>query len=269
MVSIHAYATNTWGTTSSLAGVAATQATEGSGKTSTAGADDTSSISTLARQLSEAAERAAARDAGKTRAQLAALEGVLRNEVVGDDCYWFSGYRADADAENPKSDDPELLARAEQATDFVSGKSGKNPFAGLSREQLVLIMYDQGDAFTLNERRAAFHEYGKQRSAWSRKVCAQAQIEQKETNTFINFYKACIAEYQDASPIEQATYHPNYVSRMEYYIGLWESGMGINYNAGDDKTLLEMLLPEKEYDRSLSWGLHSTLAAPETKGGTR
>jgi hypothetical protein len=261
MVSISPYAANTWGATSSLAGVVATSATGGSDKTSAAGAGDTSSISTLARQLSEAAERAAARDAGKTRAQLAALEGVLRNEVVGDDCYWFSGYRANAEAENPKSDDPELLLRAEQATRFVSGKSGKNPFAGLSREQLALIMYDQGDAFTVNERRAAHYEYYQQREAWARKVCAQAQLEKKATGTFTHFYQACIAEYQAASPIEQATYSPNYVSRMEYYIGLWESGMGINYNAGDDKTLLEMLLPEKEYNRSLSWGLSSALAA--------
>lgn len=267
MVSIHPYAANTWGATSSLAGIAATKA-EGGGKTS-ASAGDTSAISTLARQLNEAAERAAARDGSLSRAQLAALEGVLRNEVVGDDCYWFSGYRANAEAENPQSDDPELLSRAKRATDFVSGKSGKNPFTGLSREQLVLILYDQGDAFTLNERRAAYYEYAQQRSAWSRKVCAQAQIEQKETNTFTNFYKACIAEYQAASPIEQATYHPDYVSRMEYYIGRWESGMGINYKAGDDQTLLEMLLPEREYDRSLSWGLHSALAAPERENGTR
>jgi hypothetical protein len=263
MVSINAYAANTWGAASSLPSVSATR-TEGGDKTSAAGAGTTSSISTLARQLNEAAERAAARDAGKTRAQLAALEESLKNEVLGRDCLWFSGYRANAEAENPKSDDPELLARAKRATDFVSGKSGKNPFAGLSRQQLALIVYDQGDAFTLNERRAAYYEYFQQRSAWSRQVCAQAQIEQKETNTFINFYKACIAEYQDASPIEQATYHPNYVSRMEYYIQIWESGMGIDYNAGDDRTLLEKLLPEKEYDRNLSWGRFSTLpmAAP-------
>jgi hypothetical protein len=268
MLSIHSYAANTWSTTSSLAGVAASRA-EGGGKTS-AGAGDTSSISTLARQLSEAAERAAARDAGKTRTQLAELEKSLRDEFCGDS-YFASLYKARADTEVPDTDDPELLARAEQATRFVNSSnwSGKNPFAGLSREQLALVMYDQGDAFTVNERRAAWYEYTKQQVAWKRMVCTQAQIEQKATGTFINFYQACIAEYQAASPIEQATYHPNYVSRMEYYIGLWESGMGIHYGTGDDKTLLEMLLPEREYDRSLSWGLHSTLAAPEIKSGAQ
>ncbi|MDR0736862.1 MAG: hypothetical protein LBF51_08570 [Zoogloeaceae bacterium] len=267
MVYINAYATTAWGATSSLAGISV-DTPKGSDKIS-ADASDAPLISTLARQLNEAAERAVARDAGKTRVQLAALEKSLRNEVVGDDCYWFSGYRASAEAENPKSDDPELLSRAEQATQFVSGKSGKNPFAGLSREQLALIMYDQGDAFTLNERRAAFYEHYQQRQAWKQIVCAQAQQEQQATNTFTHFYKTCIAEYQAASPIEQATYPPNYVSRMEYYIGLWESGMGIDYHAGDDQTLLEMLLPEREYDRSLSWGLSSTLAASEIDRGTR
>jgi hypothetical protein len=121
--------------------------------------------------------------------------------------------------------------RAKQATEFVNGRGGtafvgKNPFAGLSRDQLALIMYDQGNAFTVNERRAALHEYNAQRSLWSQKVCAQAQMEQATTNTFTNFYKACIAEYQEGSLIEQATYPENYVSRMEYYIKLWEGGGG-------------------------------------------
>jgi hypothetical protein len=268
MLAINAYTANTWGAASSLSGVTATSVAAGSGEA--AGTGDTSTISTLARQLSDAAERAAVRDAGKTRDQLAELENVLRNEFAGAG-YFASNYKAKADAEVPDTDDPELLARAEQATKFVNSSnwSGKNPFAGLSREQLALIMYDQGDAFTINERRAAFHEYSEQRNAWARRVCAQAQIEQRQTNTFINFYKACIAEYQAASPIEQAIYPPNYVSRMEYYIGIWESGMGIDYNAGNDRTLLEMLLPEKEYDRNLSWGLHSTLAMPESDGGTK
>jgi hypothetical protein len=37
--------------------------------------------------------------------------------------------------------------------------------------------------------------------------------------------------------------------------------MGINYKEGD--TLIEMLLPEREYDKNLSWGLNSLLSMPE------
>jgi hypothetical protein len=126
---------------------------------------------------------------------------------------------------------------------------------------LALIIYDNGDAFTINERRAAYFEYSRQEYAWKLKVLFQKDIERNATNTFTNFYKACIAEYQAASPIEQSTYHPNYVSRMEHYIQLWEGGMGINYKEGD--TLIEILLPEREYDKNLSWGLNSRLTLPE------
>jgi hypothetical protein len=108
MVSVNLYAaTNTWGATSSLTGVAAVKV-EGSNQTSAVGASGTSSISTLARQLSEAAERAAVRDTGMSRDQLAALARFLESKFLGD------GYHANkirTDAEVPDTDDPELLAR--------------------------------------------------------------------------------------------------------------------------------------------------------------
>jgi hypothetical protein len=148
-----------WGGVSSAAGVAGTSAVEGGGKINDA-ASTGATISTLARQLSEAA----ARDAGKTRTQLAVLESALKSEFCGDS-YFVSGYKASADAEVPETDDPELLARAKHATEFVNGRGAKNPFAGLSREQLALIMYDKGDAFTVNERRAAWLDHSKQRTA--------------------------------------------------------------------------------------------------------
>jgi hypothetical protein len=155
MDSINPVSANAWGGVSSLTGTAAASAVEGGGKVGAVATGGASQISTLARQLSEAAERAAARDAGKTRSQLAALEKSLLDEFGGES---YHANRAKANAEVPDTDAPELLARARQATEFAksNGKSGKNPFAGLSREQLSLIMYDKGDAFTLNERHAAW-----------------------------------------------------------------------------------------------------------------
>jgi hypothetical protein len=175
----------------------------------------------------------------------------------------------------PQMDDP--------ATRFVDGR-GKNPFAGLSREQLVLIIYDEGDAFTLNERYSASHEYHTQRASWNRTVTARVGMDQSSTRLFTEFYKACIAEYQEGSPIEQAAYPPNYVSRMEYHIQLWEGGgggaepecMDLLQRAlerlrrlhddedenGDASTRLRLRLPQSgagEYDRNLGGGLASTL----------
>jgi hypothetical protein len=288
MLAINSVASNTWGGVSSASGVAATHTIEGNSQVSKVATGGTATISTLARQLSEAAERAAARDAGKTRSQLAALEKVLRDEFVGLD-----------NAEVPDTDDPDLLARAKQASEFVNGRGAKNPFAGLSREQLSLIMYDKGDAFTINERHAAWLEHYKQEQAWKRTVVAQAWNErQANGGKSPNFFKACIAEYQTGSAIEQSAYHPFYVARMEYYLRLWESGggreetnvseywkksmealmkqlpdaFGDDYSEGDKlwgaapRAPNGLEIGSKQYDKNLSWGLSSTLATPAASG---
>jgi hypothetical protein len=255
MLSINPYTANSWGVSSS-AGVTAAKAVENSGAVAEADAGESSSISNLARQLSEAAGRAAVRDASMTTAQLAALGKTLKNEFAGDG---YHASKASADAEVPDTDDPELLARAKQATGFVNGR-GQNPFAGLSRDQLSLIMYDQGDAFTVNERQAAWLEHYRQRNLWKQQVCAQGWAEMESTGTFTNFFKACIAEYQAAPPIEQATYPPNYAAARQRWIDYWESGHGSGDMSKDFfEVMLRSLPTPKKYDESLSWGLASTL----------
>jgi hypothetical protein len=288
MLSINA--ATSWGVSSTVS-VAATSTVEGSSKTGAVATGEAPKISTLARQLSEAAERAAARDTGKTRTQLAALEKALMGEFGGDGYY---ANRGSANTEVPDTDDPELLARAKQATEFVNGRGAKNPFAGLSREQLALIMYDKGDAFTINERRAAYLDYEKQISTWKQQVVAQGQSErQANGGKSPNFFKACIAEYQAGSAIEQSTYHPFYVARMEHYIRFWENGgggedtvsdywkksmdalmkqlpdsFGDDYSEGDKlwgaapRAANGLELGSRQYDRGLSWGLTSKLAMP-------
>jgi hypothetical protein len=257
MLSVNPYSANSWGVSSSVS-VTAARAVEDGGTVAEAGAGDTASVSNLARQLSEAAARASVRDASMSTAQLAALEKTRRNEFCGD-AYHASKGRADAEV--PNTDDPELLARAKQATEFVNGR-GQNPFAGLSRDQLSLIMYDQGDAFTVNERRAAWLEHFRQRSLWKQQVCAQGWAEMQSTGTFTNFFKACIAEYQTAPLIEQATYPPDYAAARQRWIDYWESGHGTGDMSRDFfEVMLRPLPTPKEYSESLSWGLASSLSS--------
>ncbi|MDR1934748.1 MAG: hypothetical protein LBS49_04095, partial [Candidatus Accumulibacter sp.] len=71
MLAINPYTANSWGSASPLAGVAASGAVENDGKTAAGNTDSSASVSNLARQLSEAAARAAARDASMTMPQLA------------------------------------------------------------------------------------------------------------------------------------------------------------------------------------------------------
>jgi hypothetical protein len=256
MISINSYAANSWGSASSLAGATAASAITSGGKVAATGESETSSsVSLLARQLSEAAARAAVRDASLSPARLAAKARSLEEMLT---TYNNTGaYKYSSD--KPQTDDPELVARAQQASDYIH-RRGTNPFAGLSRDQLVLIMYDEGDAFTTDERFAALEEYGRQRCLWSQQVCAQGQAEMASTGTYVNFFKACIAEYQAGSPIEQATYPANYAALRQRWIDYWESGHGSGDMARDFfEVMLRPLPTPQKYDASLSWGLASKL----------
>lgn len=105
---------------------------------------DTTTVSTLARQLSEAATRAEAR-VGQTSAD-------RLGSITGDR---YLANKAQHDTQTPNTNNPELLARARQATGFING-TDSNPFKGLTRDQLNLIAHDDGGSFTINERRAAW-----------------------------------------------------------------------------------------------------------------
>lgn len=101
-------------------------------------------VSTLARQLSDAAMRAESR--------VVQQGSNLLDSITGEN---YIASKAQHDAEAPVTDDPGLLARARQATGFLNG-TDVNPFKDLAREQLSLIAHDDGGTFTINERRAAW-----------------------------------------------------------------------------------------------------------------
>lgn len=52
----------------------------------------------------------------------------------------------------------EAVERARKATRYVNGWDKANPFAGLTREELNAIVYDETKSFTTNEQRAAYAE---------------------------------------------------------------------------------------------------------------
>ncbi|MGQ5490734.1 hypothetical protein ACUH78_17970 [Thauera sp. ZXT1-4] len=174
------------------------------------------SVSPLARQLNEAAVRAEARDASLSRKELGQKATALLDQIIGDS-YHFN--QARHDAEVPDTDDPALLARARQATDFVNGH-GSNPFAGLSRDQLALIAYDDSGTFTVNERRAAYLEGAEQEQVWRRQVVAQAMDEYNRTGKLTNFFKEVLAHYEGLPAIEQAQYPEDYAEKLQELIDL-------------------------------------------------
>jgi hypothetical protein len=175
-------------------------------------------LSTLSRQLAESALRAEVRDQSMARRELGIEASRLLDQIAGDD---YQALKQSHDAQRPDTDDSELLARAEQATDFITradrgDRSVKSPFAALSREQLNLILYDETGPYTINERRAAWYGVFKIEQNWNQQVMrlydmeAAANISNRpQTNTEI------IAHYRTLPAIEQAQYPDNYESRLQ------------------------------------------------------
>lgn len=184
--------------------------------TSTSSTGTSSTVSNLARQLGEAAARAEARDASLSRKELGQKAAAIVDQIVGDS---YTAQKAKHDAEVPNTNDPTLLARAQQATDFVNGKAS-NPFGGMSRDQLALIAYDESGTFTVNERRAAWQEAYDQEEAWRQKVVAKATDEYNRTGKLTNFFSEVLEYYKGLPAIEQAQYPENYAADLQQKIDL-------------------------------------------------
>jgi hypothetical protein len=248
--SISYSAAQTGGTTASKAASATERVSVASENQGSSGLQGGSplTISTLARQLAESASRAEVRDKTLSRSELGEKAKSIVNQIVGDA---YSANKAKHDSEVPQTSDPELLARAKQATAYVNdasrgGHSVANPFAGLSREQLSNIIYDDSGLYTVNERNAAWREAYDQEEAWREQVCAQAVDEYNRTGKLTNFFTLVLGHFKELSAIEQAQYPEDYASDLQSKIDL-----NFNYRThqaeGKEKrpmSLIEMLFQQ-------------------------
>ena len=175
-----------------------------------AATNDKATFSTLAAQLNESAARAEKRDAGMTHAELGQYGRNRINEFLIEGREANSGTRA---MEVPKTDDPELLDRAREASAFVTrtlagDKNVKSPFQNLSREQLNLITFDDSGAFTLNERRAAWQGVQKMDEDWRKVAINEGMMEQTRTGKATRFYDDALSYLKSLPSIEKAVSYP-------------------------------------------------------------
>lgn len=199
--------------------------------------DVVAKVSSLAQQLSAAALRANERNTTLSRAQLHEKARTIIWEISLDN---DSFSRAAHDSVVPKSDDPERLARAEQATDFRNGKAG-NPFKELTREELDLIAYDESGDFTVNERHAALRESSDRYSVWNKQIAATLSAEGDSTGTIINSLKEILEYYKSMPVMELAAYDSDPISDTQMQI-MAEAAKPTQTSAGADfKSLLDML----------------------------
>lgn len=173
-------------------------------------------FSSLAHQLSESAIRAETAYAGLSRKELSEKAAATQNMIGGT---VYEANRAVHNIEIPDSGDAERLARASDATKFVNG-TGKNPFKDLSRDRLDLIIYDDSGRYTVNERRAASGEVGRQEYEWRKTVVAKAQDEYNRTGKLTHFFSDVLEHYKSLPTIEQAQYPDAYEGQLEQLIEL-------------------------------------------------
>lgn len=179
-------------------------------------AKNTIVFSSLAQQLSDSASRADQVYAGLSRKELGAKAAGLLSKITGTA---YGANTAIYNAEVPDSTDPERLARAAQATRFVNGNAG-NPFAGLSRDSLALITYDDSGLYTTNERRAAWEEAFDQESAWRKEFAAKAMAEYNSTGKLTDAFRSALDHYKTLPAIEQAQYPGDYEAKLQSWIDL-------------------------------------------------
>ncbi|MBX8511402.1 hypothetical protein K5D34_17070 [Pseudomonas cichorii] len=171
---------------------------------------DTATLSTLAKQLNDSAARAESRDSTLSSKELEKLATSIIYKIAGTE---YDENRKVHDAEIPDTDDPELLERARQATQFKNG-TGANPFASLSQDQLRLIIYDESGDYTINERSAAFSENYDREEVWNKAMAKKYVDEYNETGKSTNTLVEMLAHYNDLPPIEKAQYPSNYVANL-------------------------------------------------------
>lgn len=196
-------------------------------------------FSSLAQQLSNSASRADTEYAGLSKKELGAKAAWLLKQINGT---IYDANLALNNAEKPDSSDPDRLTRAADATKFVNG-NGKNPFAGLSRDQLALITYDDSGLYTTNERRAAWEESYDQEYAWRKEAVAKAMAEYNSSGKLTDFFGDVLDHFKTLPAIEQAQYPENYEAKLQKLIGL-----DYNYftNTVDGKGTLEDVISLQE-----------------------
>jgi len=176
----------------------------------------TSHFSALANRLSVAASHAEARDKETNHKVLGDKAIAIVNQLFDDS---YSSNKTKYDNEIPNTDDPQSLASAKKATDFIHHRAS-NPFKGMSRDQLALIAYDESGTFTINERRAAWIESHDQEEAWRQVVVQKATDEYNRTGKMTKFFTEVLAHYKELPRIERSQYPEDYASKLQEWIDL-------------------------------------------------
>lgn len=198
---------------------------------------DRATVTTLAGQLSDAALRAKASYGSHTKQQLKTMHHENFQRLTGRE---YNNNKTQHDTETPNTSDPTLLERAHMATRYVNNLGG-NPFAGMPRDQLELIIFDDSGSFTINERRAALYEDYNQEQAWRKQVLAEYDIEKSSTGKGTRFYQNVLDHYRALPSVAKSQYPDDYEAKLQEWI---DSDLNLTTASSEDKKTSKILSPE-------------------------
>ena len=176
-------------------------------------AERSSVVSPLARQLSAAAGRAQSRDNGLGPQALAQKASQILRELSN------STSLADLPAESP--------------------------YRGMPRDQLALIIYDEGNEFSAIERNAALHEASDQEQHWRQGASQRAFAEFRACGKMTGFFNEALAHLRVLPAIEQAQYPGDYAADLQRRIELGADSRTVLEEAGvsTPRLLIDKSLP--------------------------
>ena len=140
----------------------------------------------------------------------------------------------------PKTDDPSRLELGEKSLDYAIARHqsppGKvsNPFAGMARNDLSAVVYDDSGTYTDAERYSAYAELSRQDEEYFSKLFT------KITNGGDNreVFKGILDYFDDLPPVEQSAYpdgfRDNIDSLYQEQLGQWGSLALIKQSAEQD-----------------------------------
>lgn len=140
----------------------------------------------------------------------------LTNQLSSD------GEDAELLTELPDSQDPARLELARQAVEFVLTEKN-NPFAGLCREKLSHIAYEDTGAFTSAERHAAFEEMHERDNDYYRSVREQETFELNSGAMKDSFFYLVRAKYRVSQSMSEAERVANSEMSADAYKNMLDS----------------------------------------------
>jgi len=212
------------------------------------GSTDTARLSPLAQMLSDAAVRAAERDASNDRTGLAYIARRVTQDIHSPILERNKQIR---DAEVPASDDPQRLDQALQATNFLN-KKGVNPFQNLSNEQLTLVIYDDSGDFTHNERRVAWEAYTDSHATWALTVTNKLVDEyHRNGDESPETIRDVLNYYKSLPPIQESLMLGDYEADFAQKIKSAELAKARRLSGSDDgmlpwQSLVELMLAQQD-----------------------